>query len=127
MISKILAIVGVVFVSAGLAPIAHAQNVQVRAQEEGVTLSGESLRGVQGRSISEIYPSSTSESSISPQPSTIGNVSVKPNQQGVEVSDRVDFVVEEGSRRGTVPNLLLTEVAGDRDQRVKVQYRLTED
>ncbi|GAB1539922.1 hypothetical protein NUACC21_25900 [Scytonema sp. NUACC21] len=129
MIPKILVTFGALLFIVELSPTAHAQTVMgSRSQSRNVTLSGDSLRGVQSRSIRELYPNSTSQTSSATQ--NQGNLtprSLQPNQQSVELEDRLDLVFEENSRKTTVLNPILTELAGDRDQRLRVQYQLTED
>lgn len=129
MIPKILVTFGALLFIIELSPTAHAQTVmESRSQPRNVTLSGESLRGVQSRSIRELYPNSTSQTSSATQ--NQGNLTprfLQPNQQSVELEDRLDLVFEENSRKTTVLNPVLTESAGDRDQRLRVQYQLTED
>lgn len=127
MISRILAVIGVGFVLIGSALEGKAQTPPSQPEPGTFTLSGESLRGLEVRSVN------TDFSRLNAGTSLPGQASVATQENGEKNSGlpglldgRVEVIMQSGSPSSS-DNFTLFEADGDRDRRVKVQYRLTEE
>lgn len=121
MVRKVFPILGVLAFLMSWTPATHAQSAG-----SNVTLSGESLQGIRGRTISEEYPNlvpRTGTTSNSPNETQTNN---NPVPTTVDIDGReVDVVVSgpDGQNPNTNPILLNNS---DRNDEVKFQLQLNQ-
>jgi len=132
MIAKFFAILGAGLLALSFLPATSAQTSRQFATGN-FTLSGESLRGLQGRSISADFPVERSNRRL--VPSTSSNVSAPASQQADlaleplprswTVGDRVDVILDRSSGTAvkTTP-LLIQDAPATESPALRVQYQL---
>ena len=87
-----------------------------------VTLSSQSLQGVQTRSLND-FKAPKSQVNLELR----GNSNpVRPSAPGFKVQDRTVVIVERSRPSEKNSTVFLDDVGSDREQRFKVQYQLTE-
>ncbi|HEY9750844.1 MAG TPA: hypothetical protein V6C63_19340 [Allocoleopsis sp.] len=122
--STMLALFGAGLGVVGWAVAGQAQTVgSPAALPDGVTLSSQSLQGVQTRSWSDLKvprPQATLELRGN---SNSGGRSASP---GFKVQDRTVVIVERSRPSEKGSTIFLDDVSSDREQRFKVQYQLTD-
>ncbi|NEP00982.1 MAG: hypothetical protein F6K58_20445 [Symploca sp. SIO2E9] len=125
MIRKILALLGIGAFFAGSASIAHSQAPVPSPSEDGsVTLSGESLRTVEGRTINDSL-TFFSETSLNTQNNPEGAEAVGgKSDSGFLLNEKLELVI--GDTLNSGDPLELFPNSGDRgdSERVKVQVEL---
>lgn len=132
MIRATLVVLGIGAVVTGLAPIAQAQSVTPSsANNSSVTLSGESLRAIDNRTISGDYQTFFNETSSVAQNTSgtnVGRITESPSSSPVSdvVGEQVDVVVGDTlNSQNTATWFPPAGEVGDRE-RVKVQLQLGE-
>ena len=116
-------------------PAASAQTPQ-QVATGNFTLSGESLRGVQGRSISQDFPvGQANRPLVSPTRSSASIVSTPPADLALEpvprnwtVGDRLDVILDRSS--GTVVEttpLLVQDAPATESPELRLQYQLLQE
>jgi hypothetical protein len=132
MIPKGFAILGAGLLTLSFLPAASAQTPQ-QVATGNFTLSGESLRGVEGRSISQDFPVEPSNRALvsSPRSSTSilstppADLALEPVPRSWTVGDRVDVILDRSS--GTVVEttpLLVQDAPATESPELRVQYQL---
>lgn len=132
MISKGFVILGAGLLTLICLPIASAQTPQQIATGN-FTLSGESLRGLEGRSISQDFPIeqanrplvSTTRSNTSILSTPPADLAIGPVPRTWTVGDRVDVILDRSS--GTVVEttpLLVQDAPATEAPELRVQYQL---
>jgi len=132
MIPKGFAVLGAGLLTLSFLPAASAQTPQ-QVATGNFTLSGESLRGVEGRSISQDFPVETSNRALvsSPRSSTSilstppADLALEPVPRSWTVGDRVDVILDRSS--GTVVEttpLLVQDAPATESPELRVQYQL---
>ncbi|HEY9747077.1 MAG TPA: hypothetical protein V6C63_00145 [Allocoleopsis sp.] len=132
MSAKVFAILGAGLLTLSFLPAASAQTPQ-QVATGNFTLSGESLRGVEGRSISEdfpvgqanrplVFPTRTSASIFSTPPA---DLALEPVPRNWTVGDRLDVILDRSS--GTVVEttpLLVQDAPATEAPELRLQYQL---
>ena len=135
MTAKAFVILGVGLFTLSFLPAASAQTPQ-QVATGNFTLSGESLRGVQGRSISQDFPvgqankplvssTRTSASILSTPPA---DLALEPVPRNWTVGDRLDVILDRSS--GTVVEttpLLVQDAPAAEAPELRLQYQLLQE
>ncbi|MBD2098219.1 hypothetical protein H6F90_24430 [Trichocoleus sp. FACHB-591] len=135
MIPRGFAILGASLLTLSFLPAASAQTPRQLATGN-FTLSGESLRGVQGRSISQDFPvgrsprplvsstGSNTNTTSSPQ----ADLAIEPLPRNWTVGDRVDVILDRSSGAvvETTP-LLVQDAPATESPELRVQYQLLQE
>ena len=112
----------------GLAPLAQAQSgIPSSSNDSSVTLSGESLRTVENRSVSDDYQRFFEATSQRGQDNN-GSLPNKPNQAGAgfTINQQFQLVVGDTLNSGDPLNLFPRDGEPGDPQRVKLQVPLSE-
>lgn len=126
MIRQTLIILGVGFAVTGLAPLAYGQSVQpTESVDESVTLSGESLQTIEGRTADRDYQTffdeAPSSASMSTDATGIGDSQSTPSLQ---INNQLEVVVGDTlDSRNTLYLFGPSNEPGD-PQRAKLQFEL---
>ncbi|MBW4487940.1 MAG: hypothetical protein KME12_09130 [Trichocoleus desertorum ATA4-8-CV12] len=119
-----LALLSAGLVVVGGARLGQAQTVSPPIEPgSSVTLSSQSLQGVQTRSLSD-FKAAISPASLVLQgnPNNLGPLS----SPGFRVQDRTMLLIERSRPSDEASSVFLDEAGSDREQRFKVQYQLTD-
>nr|WP_290225627.1 hypothetical protein [Trichocoleus desertorum] len=122
--SIMLALLSAGLVIVGGAKLGQAQTVNLAIEpRSSVTLSSQSLQGVQTRSISD-FKAASSQSSLVLQrdPNNLDPLA----SPGFRVQDRTVVIIERSRPLDEASTFFLDDIGSDREQRFKVQYQLTD-
>ncbi|NEO29208.1 MAG: hypothetical protein F6K36_01855 [Symploca sp. SIO3C6] len=123
MIRNIIALLGVGALFAGSASIAHSQSTVPSPSEDGsVTLSGESLRTVEGRTIKDSL-TFFSETSLTTQNNSEGTQAVgEQSDSSFLLNEKIELVI--GDTLNSGDPLELFPNSGDRGDSERVKFQL---
>jgi len=135
MIPKGFAILGAGLLTLSFLPAASAQTPQ-RVATGNFTLSGESLRGLEGRSISQDFPVrqanrarvSTTRSTAAIPSTPPADLALEPLPRSWTVGDRIDLILDRSSGTAvkTTP-LLIQDAPATEAPELRVQYQLLQE
>lgn len=130
MLRQTLVVLGIGAVVAGLSPIAHAQSTMPSSPNSGtVTLSGQSLRAVESRTITEDFRNffnRTSQTTQNTSATPVGRLTQSPRKSplGDVLNDNVDVVFGDTlNREQPITSFPASGDVGD-NNRVKLQLQL---